>query len=126
MPDITKPRLPPGQIVTKKWPVLHYGTVPSVDLSTWRFAVRGAVERPLEIGWEELNGQPRIAKVPDRAADHDHPSPEVFRAGNDILYGNLLSTRKLAKVVRELRRPPGKYTANHKNHCADCKYRSHS
>ena len=32
-------RLPPGQITTRKWPVLHYGTVPSVDLTTWRFEV---------------------------------------------------------------------------------------
>ncbi len=59
MPDATKSRLPPGQIVTRKWPVLHYGTVPTVDLSTWHFTVRGAVERPLELGWEELNALPK-------------------------------------------------------------------
>ena len=59
MPDATKPRLPPGQIVTNKWPVLHYGTVPTVDLTTWRFTVRGAVERPFELGWEELNALPK-------------------------------------------------------------------
>jgi DMSO/TMAO reductase YedYZ molybdopterin-dependent catalytic subunit len=55
----TKPRLPPGQIVTRKWPVLHYGIVPTVDLATWRFGVRGAVERPFEIGWDELQAMPR-------------------------------------------------------------------
>jgi DMSO/TMAO reductase YedYZ molybdopterin-dependent catalytic subunit len=59
MPDTAKPRLPPGQIVTRKWPVLHYGMVPSVDLSTWRFTVRGAVERPYDLGWEELNELPK-------------------------------------------------------------------
>jgi DMSO/TMAO reductase YedYZ molybdopterin-dependent catalytic subunit len=59
MPDATRPRLPPGQIVTGKWPVLHYGTVPTVDLAQWRFRVRGAVERPFEIGWEELNALPK-------------------------------------------------------------------
>ena len=32
---------PAGQIVTHKWPVLHYGTVPKVDLATWRFEVTG-------------------------------------------------------------------------------------
>ena len=57
--DATKPRLPPGQIITRKWPVLHYGTVPTVDLSTWRFKVGGAVERPFELGWEELNALPK-------------------------------------------------------------------
>jgi DMSO/TMAO reductase YedYZ molybdopterin-dependent catalytic subunit len=59
MSEATKPRLPPGQIVTRKWPVLHYGTVPTVDLSTWRFTVRGTVERPLELKWEELNALPK-------------------------------------------------------------------
>jgi DMSO/TMAO reductase YedYZ molybdopterin-dependent catalytic subunit len=52
-------RLPPGQILTQKWPVLHYGTVPKVDLATWRFSVSGAVEHPLELNWEEISALPR-------------------------------------------------------------------
>ena len=52
-------RLPPGQIETRKWPVLHYGLVPTVDPARWRFTIGGAVERPLAIGWDELLGLPR-------------------------------------------------------------------
>lgn len=52
-------RLPPGQILTQKWPVLHYGTVPKVDLASWRFGVSGAVEYPLELSWEEISALPR-------------------------------------------------------------------
>jgi DMSO/TMAO reductase YedYZ molybdopterin-dependent catalytic subunit len=52
-------RLPPGQVITRKWPVLHYGTVPRVDLATWRFSVGGAVEQPFAITWEELQALPR-------------------------------------------------------------------
>src|SRR5512145_1155632 len=52
-------RLPPGQIETRKWPVLHYGHVPVLDLARYRFRVRGLVERPLELGWEELQSLPR-------------------------------------------------------------------
>ena len=37
-------RLPPGQYLTEKWPVLHYGGVPRIDLATWDFSVRGLVE----------------------------------------------------------------------------------
>ena len=37
--DTGRPRLPPGQIITRKWPVLHYGTVPAVDLGD--LALRG-------------------------------------------------------------------------------------
>ena len=40
-------RLPPGQYLTEKWPVLHAGDVPDVDLSTWTFRVFGEVEEPL-------------------------------------------------------------------------------
>ena len=29
-----KARVPPGQSLTRKWPVLHYGGVPRVDLAT--------------------------------------------------------------------------------------------
>jgi DMSO/TMAO reductase YedYZ molybdopterin-dependent catalytic subunit len=47
-------RLPPGQYLTEKWPVLHAGSVPAVDLSTWTLAISGEVERPLTIGWEQL------------------------------------------------------------------------
>jgi len=52
-------RLPPGQIRTQKWPVLHYGTVPQVDLAAWRFEVTGAVAQPLKLGWDELQALPR-------------------------------------------------------------------
>ena len=52
-------RLPPGQIVTRKWPVLHYGTVPPFDAATWRFRITGQVDRPLELTWAELQALPR-------------------------------------------------------------------
>ncbi|MGH2461879.1 MAG: sulfite oxidase-like oxidoreductase [Chloroflexota bacterium] len=52
-------RVPPGQVVTKKWPVLHYGSVPKVDLRTWDFRLFGLVERPLTITWDEFRGLPR-------------------------------------------------------------------
>ena len=52
-------RLPPGQILTKKWPVLHYGLVPPVDTARWTFEVSGLVERPFTITWDELLALPR-------------------------------------------------------------------
>ena len=65
MPDLIearapdRQRLPPGQVITRKWPVLHYGTVPRVDLSRWRFTMSGAVEQPFAITWEDLQALPR-------------------------------------------------------------------
>jgi len=52
-------RLPPGQVLTAKWPVLHYGLVPEVDTATWTFEVSGLVERPFSITWGELCALPR-------------------------------------------------------------------
>ena len=51
-------RLPPGQYLTEKWPVLHAGTVPKVDLVTWDFRVWGDVENPIRLSWEELEYLP--------------------------------------------------------------------
>src|SRR5919109_5018129 len=51
-------RLPPGQYLTDKWPVLHAGTVRNVDLATWDLRVWGEVESPIQLSWEELTALP--------------------------------------------------------------------
>ncbi len=51
-------RLPPGQYLTEKWPVLHAGSVPEVDLATWDLRVFGEVENPVRLTWEELKALP--------------------------------------------------------------------
>ena len=56
--DSSTNRLPPGQIITTKWPVLHSGPVPSVNLAAFRFNVTGAVVRPLSLSWDELLALP--------------------------------------------------------------------
>ena len=55
-----EPRLPPGQVKTDKWPVLHYGSVPTVDLSAWDLRVDGLVERPQRWTWAEFEKLPRV------------------------------------------------------------------
>jgi len=52
-------RLPPGQALTQKFPVLHYGPVPAFNPETWDFKVWGEVETPLRLSWEEFNQLPR-------------------------------------------------------------------
>ena len=58
-------RVPPGQIQTRKWPVLHYGQVPLLNPATWRFTVTGLVERPLALSWEEFAALPRAEVLCD-------------------------------------------------------------
>jgi DMSO/TMAO reductase YedYZ molybdopterin-dependent catalytic subunit len=57
--DEERKRVPPGQYVTEKFPVLHYGSVPRVDLATWDLKVWGAVEVPLRFTWEAFRTLPR-------------------------------------------------------------------
>jgi DMSO/TMAO reductase YedYZ molybdopterin-dependent catalytic subunit len=55
-----EPRLPPGQVRTDKWPVLHYGSVPRVDLTTWQFRVFGLVDAEVHWTWEQFNALPQL------------------------------------------------------------------
>jgi DMSO/TMAO reductase YedYZ molybdopterin-dependent catalytic subunit len=57
--EAQKARVPPGQYVTPKWPVLHYGSIPRVDLKTWDFKVWGEVENPFTFSWDEFKQMPR-------------------------------------------------------------------
>jgi DMSO/TMAO reductase YedYZ molybdopterin-dependent catalytic subunit len=52
-------RLPPGQSLTLKFPVLHYGPVPPFSPATWDFRVWGEVEEEKSWNWEEFNKLPR-------------------------------------------------------------------
>lgn len=52
-------RMPPGQSLTLKFPVLHYGPVPSIDLATWDFRVWGEVEEEVTWTWEAFSELPR-------------------------------------------------------------------
>ena len=58
-------RLPPGQHLTEKWPVLHAGSVPDTDLATWTLRVFGEVEEPLELSWEQFGELPRSSTTQD-------------------------------------------------------------
>ncbi len=58
-------RLPPGQSATLKWPVLHYGSVPEFNPTTWEFRTFGLVEMPLKLNWEEFMRLPRVEITAD-------------------------------------------------------------
>jgi DMSO/TMAO reductase YedYZ molybdopterin-dependent catalytic subunit len=58
-------RLPPGQSLTLKWPVLHYGSIPRFDAEAWDLRVYGLVETPLRLSWKEFNALPKIHQVSD-------------------------------------------------------------
>jgi DMSO/TMAO reductase YedYZ molybdopterin-dependent catalytic subunit len=58
-------RLPPGQSLTLKWPVLHEGSVPQFDPAHWDLRVLGLVRNSVKLSWEEFNPLPRINTTSD-------------------------------------------------------------
>ncbi len=59
-------RVPPGQFLTEKFPVLHYGSVPAYkDLKTWDLRIFGLVESPLRLTWNELMQLPSATQTVD-------------------------------------------------------------
>jgi DMSO/TMAO reductase YedYZ molybdopterin-dependent catalytic subunit len=61
----TAARIPPGQQLTVKWPVLHYGGVPRVNLATWDFRIGGLVEEPVRFTWDEFMALPQARRHND-------------------------------------------------------------
>ncbi len=58
-------RLPPGQSLTQKFPVLHYGPVPDFNPATWDFRIWGEVNDEAQWTWDEFNQLPRSKIVMD-------------------------------------------------------------
>jgi DMSO/TMAO reductase YedYZ molybdopterin-dependent catalytic subunit len=62
-------RLPPGQSLTTKWPVLDASGPPRIDLAKWRFQIAGLVAKPVEWSWEEFQKLPRVKVFSDFHGD---------------------------------------------------------
>ncbi len=54
LPEDVQKRVPPGQYLTEKWPVLHYGPIPPFDPKRWDFRVWGRVSNELRYTWEDF------------------------------------------------------------------------
>ncbi len=52
-------RVPPGQVLTEKFPVLTYGPTPSVRPEQMRLTIEGLVEEPLTLSWADLMALPQ-------------------------------------------------------------------
>lgn len=61
----TRMRLPPGQALTAKWPVLTVGETPQIDLATWTFRCFGLVERETTWTWQQFSKLPQVEITSD-------------------------------------------------------------
>ena len=65
MANTGDPRVPAGQYLTDKFPVLTFGSTPKVDMATWEFKVTGLVEEELTWSWDEFKALPATAMTSD-------------------------------------------------------------
>jgi DMSO/TMAO reductase YedYZ molybdopterin-dependent catalytic subunit len=65
-PDMERQnRVPPGQHLTDKWPVLHYGSVPVIPIDKWSLRIFGLVEKEKNISYEEFMAVPMVQVFSD-------------------------------------------------------------
>ena len=96
-------RLPPGQYLTEKWPVLHAGDVPATDLATWDFKVFGEVENPVTLTWDELQA------LPSTRSDDRHPLRDALEPVRHELPRRQLG--ELAELVKP--KPAARFVVAH-------------
>jgi DMSO/TMAO reductase YedYZ molybdopterin-dependent catalytic subunit len=99
-------RLPPGQYLTEKWPVLHAGDVPDVDLATWTLSLTGEVEEPVTLTYDELRALPATEVTTDI---HCVTRWSRFDAGFKGVHW-----RELAKLCRP--KPSARFAIAHAEH----------
>ncbi|HET9847199.1 MAG TPA: sulfite oxidase-like oxidoreductase [Candidatus Dormibacteraeota bacterium] len=58
-------RLPPGQVLTQKWPVLSYGSPPGYDMTKWRLRLFGEVGAPATLSWQDVRNLPSTQVTAD-------------------------------------------------------------
>jgi DMSO/TMAO reductase YedYZ molybdopterin-dependent catalytic subunit len=58
-------RVPPGQRLTDKWPVLHYGSVRKIDVKKWTFKITGLVEKEVTLTYEDFISLPQVEVFSD-------------------------------------------------------------
>lgn len=58
-------RVPPGQRLAKRWPVLSVERTPKFDGTKWDVVVDGLVENPMKWTWKEFLELPKVEQVSD-------------------------------------------------------------
>jgi DMSO/TMAO reductase YedYZ molybdopterin-dependent catalytic subunit len=109
-PEIAQ-RLPPGQILTRRWPVLHQGDVPPFDPETWDLRVWGLVDEPRVWTWDDFSALPMDSAAGDlhcvtRWSSIDHR----WRGVRPSVLFALIRAQPMARFA--LLHGEGGYTAN--------------
>ena len=98
-----KPKYPPGQYTTKKFPVLTYGVVPSISKADWKLKAWGLVPEIITFSWEEF------MKLPQTTMKADFHCVTTWSRYDDLWEGVMF--RDLMKAIKV--DPEAKYVMQH-------------
>ncbi len=101
-------RLPPGQSLTLKFPVLHYGPLPVFHPATWDFRVWGEVDEPLVLTWDAFMELPRTSVMMDLHCVTSWSKFDTHWEG--------VSVRSLVDAGLIKPKPSAKYVLQHAEH----------
>jgi len=62
---VSRERIPPGQRVTDRFPVLHEGPIPPFDPATWDLRLFGLVEKEVAFTYDQILALPTVRVVAD-------------------------------------------------------------
>jgi DMSO/TMAO reductase YedYZ molybdopterin-dependent catalytic subunit len=109
--SFSKPKYPPGQYTTEKFPVLTYGVTPKISLSEWRLKIWGLVDENIAFTWEQF------MKLPQTKLQADFHCVTTWSRYGDVWEGVLYKDLHTALKVREearfvMQHAYGGYTTN--------------
>jgi DMSO/TMAO reductase YedYZ molybdopterin-dependent catalytic subunit len=91
-------RVPPGQHLTEKWPVLHYGSVPKINNAKWTFKISGLVDG------EKILDYQSFADLPGVKVFSDIHCVTTWSKLNNIWEGvSTAEIKKLVKIAQDAR-----------------------
>ena len=98
-PDTGRPnRVPPGQRLTRRWPVLHFGRVPAINETDWAFSISGLVAEEKRLSLPEFHSLPMVRVLSDI-----HCVTRWSRLDNTWEGVSTCAVRDLANVLPEAR-----------------------
>jgi DMSO/TMAO reductase YedYZ molybdopterin-dependent catalytic subunit len=106
-----RPRIPPNQVVTQKFPLMTAGTPRTASKAEWSLTLDGEVENPVTLDWAAFNALPQREFVTDIHCVTRWSKLDTRWAGVDIaVLFDLVRPDPQATYVQA--RADGEYTAN--------------
>jgi DMSO/TMAO reductase YedYZ molybdopterin-dependent catalytic subunit len=106
-------RLPPGQSLTQKFPVLHYGGIPEFNPGAWRFRIWGEVRQERSWTWDEFQKLPQTELILDiHCVTHWSKFDTTWKgvAIKDLIAGGMIELKPEARFL--LQHAAGGYSTN--------------